>query len=183
MSPTSASASAQHARRFDPPAAATVPGAHLGLSWRPLGASDVAAVTALWARCDSHDEPVELFRSGTLERILSDAGPAGDSLGGFDAAGLRAAAVIVVEPFDAGTQVRLRATVDPDVRGHGIGKALLTWQEDRARQLLAEHVADGPARIMIEVDPHQHDRRRLYAAAGFAPVPGEDPGRTFVVAL
>lgn len=170
MHPSSADPAAPAAQRFDPPDSATRPGGHLGLVWRGLGTADVEAVAELWARSDSVDEPAEPTGPSAVRNLLSAARTSGDTLGGVDEHGrLRAAAAIVLEQHDATVQARLRATIDPDLRGRGIGKALLTWQEGRARQLLAEAAPSGPARIVVDVDVHQVDRRRLYAAAGFAP--------------
>ena len=57
-----------------------------------------------------------------------------------------------------------------DWRGRGVGRALLYWQDGRARQMLVEIFgaeSDVPVSISNLVDAHMTDRRRLYIAAGF----------------
>lgn len=180
---SSARPGAHSARRFDAPASAALPGPHLGLTWRTLEPGDGADVHALWDRSDAVDVHGDSTTRGELEEALRAAARSGDTLGGFDPEGiLRAAAALVLTSRADTAEVRLRATVDPGTRGRGIGKALLGWQDDRARQLLAASAPAGPARIVIDVGRHQGDRRRLYAAAGFAPEPS-GPGTTFAVTL
>ena len=93
----------------------------------------------------------------------------------FDSAipyeGFGRAAAFVHAPRGDETHARvfIAASVDPSWRGRGIGRALLTWQDDRARQILATLDPDLPGRIAAYVDEDLEDRRRLYAAAGFSP--------------
>jgi mycothiol synthase len=58
--------------------------------------------------------------------------------------------------------------VRPDRRGRGIGRRLLTWQLDRARQV-APSLPPGPAvRIEVSASEHQGDVARLVARAGLS---------------
>lgn len=160
------------ADRAAAPAVATIPGPHLGLSWRALGPTDADAAHRLVARCEAVDEPVEHTTRARVERLLARQQRGGDdSLGGFDGAGdLRAAAFVHTPPGDETlARVSLTATIDPTWRGRGVGRALLGWQDERARQLLADLDPSLPGRIEAYVDEHLEDRRRLYAAAGFSP--------------
>ncbi|HLV05925.1 GNAT family N-acetyltransferase [uncultured Georgenia sp.] len=158
--------------RAAPPAEATVPGPHLGLTWRTLTPADLDDLHALVQRCEEVDQPLSRTRRTQLEEMLARpaTGMKADSLGGFDAAGTLRAAAFVHAPRGDETHARvfIGASVDPSWRGRGIGRALLTWQDDRARQILATLDPALPGRIASYVDEHLHDRRRLYAAAGFS---------------
>ena len=62
------------------------------------------------------------------------------------------------------------AYIHPHWRGRGVGRALLYWQDGRARQMLVDTFgaeSDVPVSISNLVDAHMTDRRRLYIAAGF----------------
>ncbi|WP_448072085.1 GNAT family N-acetyltransferase [Georgenia yuyongxinii] len=160
------------AERLHVPDVAEVPAPHLGLSWRGLDGSDVDAVLGLLDRCTTVDQammrlcPVEIAAriDGTTETVT-------DSLGGFGPDGaLRAMAMVYLPPHDvAMLRSFVTATIDPEWRGRGIGRALLDWQDARARQLLATDGRDLPARIGAYVGEQLADRRKLYVAAGFSP--------------
>lgn len=57
------------------------------------------------------------------------------------------------------------------MRGRGVGRALLAWQEARGRELLAGDGADRavPRMLRVYVEDQMVDRQRLVAAAGFRP--------------
>jgi putative acetyltransferase len=57
-----------------------------------------------------------------------------------------------------------RMFVAPDVRGHGIGRALLARLEDEARAL-------GLARLVLETGTRQAEALALYRNAGFTAIP------------
>ncbi|MDD9208153.1 GNAT family N-acetyltransferase [Georgenia sp. 10Sc9-8] len=159
--------------RLRPPEEALPPAPHLGLGWRTLEAADADALFGLVQRCEEVDEPLHRTTPAEITDALSrpERGLLADAIGGYDASGtLQAAAWVNCPPGDA-TVARafVVATIDPSWRGRGIGRALLSWQDDRARQLLARTGLDLPARIAAYVDEHMVDRRRLYAAAGFSP--------------
>ncbi|WP_235939959.1 GNAT family N-acetyltransferase [Occultella kanbiaonis] len=145
------------------------PGAHLGLTWRALTAADVDTAAALAARAEAVDRSLHPFTRGRIEGLLLSPGtePERDSLAGFDSAGvLRAAGLLQTEPSHP--RVMLWATLDPAWRGRGVGRALLGWQEGRAREILT--AAPGRrGRIGVLVDEHLADRRRMCVAAGYAP--------------
>lgn len=161
------------AERAAPPERAQRPGSHLGLVWRTLDVDDAGTVLALLQRCEAADAPVHRAeRGGVVQRLEhGEDSTLADSLGGFDARGvLRAAATVHAPPGDrARARMFIAADVDPDWRARGLGRALLTWQDDRARQLLAELRPDLPGRIGAHIDDHLVDRRRLFIAAGFTP--------------
>ena len=56
-----------------------------------------------------------------------------------------------------------RMYVAPDVRGHGVGRALLARLEDEARAL-------GLARLVLETGTRQQEALALYRRAGFAEI-------------
>lgn len=161
------------AHRAAPPAEATVPGDHLGLVWRPLTTDDADQAFALLERCEAVDQPTMRTGRSRVEEILARpaTGMKADSLGGFDSGGELRAAAFVHAPLGDETHARvfISASVDPAWRGRGLGRALLTWQDDRARQILATLDPALPGRIAAYVDERLEDRRRLYAAAGFSP--------------
>jgi mycothiol synthase len=145
------------------------PGSHLGLTWRALTSADVDAAAELAARAEAVDRSLHPFTRGRIEDLLLSPGtePEHDSLAGFDGAGaLRAAALVQVEPSHP--RVMLWATLDPAWRGRGVGRALLGWQEGRAREVLSALPGRG-GRIGVHVDEHLADRRRMCVAAGYAP--------------
>ncbi len=97
---------------------------------------------------------------------------AADSLVGEDRSGVpRAFGVVEIRPGDQ-TCVRafLFGGVHPEWRGAGLGRAVLTWMEGRARQMLAATGRSGPARLAAYLDDSARERRQMYAAAGFSPI-------------
>ncbi|UNX53392.1 GNAT family N-acetyltransferase [Georgenia sp. TF02-10] len=158
--------------RLRAPEVAEPPAAHLGLRWRALTPADAPAVLELEARCAAVDHPVTQLNPAKVSAVLRPgAALVTDSLGGFSSAGtLEAVAVVYLPPGDTEVlRAFLVATIAPEWRGRGIGRALLDWQDARARQLLAADGRDLPARLAAYVDEHLVDRRRLYVAAGFSP--------------
>ncbi|WP_341361228.1 GNAT family N-acetyltransferase [Georgenia sp. M64] len=154
--------------RLGAPEVAELPAAHLGLSWRTITAADLDAVRDLALRCAEVDRPVSGTGPGSVVEALGRG--TGDALGGFSRAGELEAVAVVDVPPGAGRvhQAVLVASLAPQWRGRGIGRALLDWQDGRARQLLAARGGEGPARLAAYVDEHHADRRRLYVAAGFS---------------
>ncbi|UFU01621.1 GNAT family N-acetyltransferase [Ruania suaedae] len=139
-----------------------VPGRHLGLRWRPLETADEDGVRMLLTRVLAVDRGCHPAPAELSPRLLADGGCdlETDSLAGFDPGGvLRAVATV----RRTGAVAHLAAELEPSWRGRGIGRALLRWQDARARGL-------GAARTEIVVDEQLIGRRRLCAAAGYAPV-------------
>lgn len=63
-----------------------------------------------------------------------------------------------------------RVYVVPAGRGHGAGKALLSWLERRA-------VADGARRVILETGVRNTVALRLFTAAGYEPIDSYVAGR------
>jgi GNAT superfamily N-acetyltransferase len=121
------------------------------LRTRTAGRSDVAAITALVAACETANDGVAEVHATDIEQSLELAGDAG---------------VLLVEAPDmlvawaSVTGDRAEADVHPAWRGRGVGGALLAWTEARARACGAERVRQ----VVTETD---HGARRLFASAGY----------------
>src|SRR5699024_2561862 len=76
-----------------------------------------------------------------------------NSLAGFDPDGLLRAYGVVTEP-EEGDRPRsfLEGGVDPDERHRGVGSAMLGWQVERARELLAAAEGEGQLNVHVEDD-------------------------------
>ena len=161
------------AERAQPPAAPALPAASLGLSWRPLTVADVADLAALcWAAETADAAPFRTSLEETAERFDGAwKRPALDTLAGFDSSGRMVAfGQVTTNPGDAGTvRAFLEGAVHPDVRGRGVGRALVTWMDGRGRQLLAESGKDLPGRLLTYLEAAHEGARELFAACGFAP--------------
>lgn len=163
------------AERLDAPAHVRLPGSHLGLTWRALTREDLPAFIELMA--STADSPLG-FVPATERTItywydeLTAQPHCSDILSGWDGQGkLQAMACVRVndKPLSE-LQAEVTAVVSPDWVGRGIGRALLEWQDDRARQLLAMHPSDLPVSIRALVPERNGSRRRLLAAGGFTPI-------------
>lgn len=155
---------------------APYPPAHLGLQWRALLAKDLTQVATLVGQCEDADRALVRCEDRELADLvefgMGDTG--GDAIIGFDSTGVaRAVAWVEVTCGSDGSGcARVNAFVHPTVRGRGIGRAVLKWQDCRSRHLLhaARSGCEGTgARIYNLVDAHVNERRRLYMAAGFSP--------------
>ena len=64
----------------------------------------------------------------------------------------------------------LAGTVHPEHRGRGLGNAILTWMEARARQRLLEFPADLPRDLRVSCYDYLTDRITLFERHGFSPL-------------
>lgn len=162
------------ADRLQVPHTAPFPGSHLGLRWRSFRASDAAEVADLIREVEAADEAIHRSTVSTVADMMEGARGADlvDSVVGVDAEAhiVAVASVRVLGDVTEAAIAIVNAVIAPHWRGRGLGRALLYWQDARARQLLvARFGADCelPASVMNIVDAHMTDRRRLYIAAGF----------------
>jgi mycothiol synthase len=139
--------------------------------WRPLTPSDIPSLFELVRTIEEHDRPTsrESLRSlwSRIQAPWQDM--AANTLAGFDDDGrMRAWSAVELLPGDL-LRLRLDGGVHPLLRQRGIGRALLTWQDCRARQLIVESGRDEPAWLITAADDVDIDHRRLLGAAGFSP--------------
>ncbi len=161
------------AERLDAPDVVPYPGAHLGLRWRPLIPSDGSAVARVVREAEDVDHAVH--RTGVCEIAdMMEGGGADlmDTIVGLDADDqmCAVASVRVLRDVTEAAVAVVNAFIAPHWRGRGVGRALLFWQDGRARQMLLEAFggdSELPAQVTNVVDAHVTDRRRLYIAAGF----------------
>lgn len=149
---------------------------------RPIDVSDEGAVSNLLAlrqAVETHDRSVEVTTRADLDELFEQPSfdPAQDQVvvqgqGG----GLLGWAHASHRPSDQGqSRVLLAGGVLAEHRRQGIGRALLTWAEQRGRQLLkdrADHVAGW---LLVDANEWQNDRRQLHMRMGF------EEARWFVV--
>jgi mycothiol synthase len=162
------------AERAQPPAEARVPSGAYGLTWRPLSPDDGADLTTLVAAIEdadgepfrtSYDEVMEKFDGAWKDH-------ARDTLAGVDDSGrLRAWAQVNQPPGDVSVvRAYLDGGVHPDWRARGIGRELLGWQVDRARQVLAATGKDVPGRIAAFASEEATASVALLQAAGLTAI-------------
>jgi GNAT superfamily N-acetyltransferase len=129
-----------------------------GLTARPLTLDDVDPVVAMVNRCELADSGETMWERADLLADLAahEVDLDRDWLGVFDSDRCVGWALFLL-PW------RAWVDVDPSVRGRGVGTALRTWTEDRAREL-------GCTRVGQVIDDRRADVGEMLRAAGYAPV-------------
>jgi mycothiol synthase len=131
-----------------------------GFTIRPPSAEEAAAVGALVGVCELHDggEP-DIDVDDILNdwrRPSFDLGT--DAIAVFDETGMIVAEADIFVPHG-----RVEAAVHPDARGRGIGAALLTWSEARAREAgsptIGQTKPDGAADAAALLRAHGYELR------------------------
>lgn len=160
--------------RVDAPSSLILPSSDLGLSWRPVTLADVAALTTLVHVCQEADELH--YRTSAEEMAESLAVPGldleRDTLVGLDGEGVPRAWTAAYTFTGDETLVRAvhSGGVDPAWRRRGIGSALVTWTNGRARQLLAASDKAVPGRICVYLDEGEHTAATVFEGAGYTPI-------------
>ena len=67
-------------------------------------------------------------------------------------------------------QAYLHGAVDPALRGEGLGSALLSWQIQRATEILRSGASHLPRYVRVHAYDHEHAAHRLYERHGLSPV-------------
>lgn len=154
---------------------APVPPAHLGLYWRPSRETDSWRIRELIHLTEQNSNPARPTSEGEISRLTRALThpELQDCLIGLDSRGnLAAFGSVTLQPDEKSyARADLFAVTAEHWRGRGIGKALLAWQDVRARELMLGYYGsdyDRPAQIRNVVDERAGDRRMLYAAAGFS---------------
>jgi ribosomal protein S18 acetylase RimI-like enzyme len=158
-----------------------LPSAGLGLEWRPISLDDIDIWHELVHAIDAHDEPDQRpDRDDLIEELTNGSHkiPARDSLLGFDAEGVaRAFGHVDLLPGTTLRRAFLWGGVHPAWRHRGIGREVLRWQTERAREAIAEReAAEGanaqelPWWIAVFHEEKLVDRNKLCAAAGFTAI-------------
>ncbi|MFC7580312.1 GNAT family N-acetyltransferase [Schaalia naturae] len=161
------------AERLEAPDAVPYPGAHLGLRWRPLIPSDGPAVAALIRDAEDFDRAIDRTSSQEIADMMEGGGAdLMDTIVGLDSEDqvCAVASVRVLRDVEDMAIAVVNAFIAPHWRERGVGRALLFWQDGRARQLLLRVFgadSEVPALVTNIVDAHVTERRRLYIAAGF----------------
>ncbi len=159
--------------RVAAPATIPMPEGPHGIHWRPLSVDDAEAVTDLAERISVRDHPTW---SESLDEIREELGhswvePGRDGMLAVDAEGTPVAWGLVVAPPDPESLVRviLFGGVDASHRGRGIGRRLLAWQHERAREMLAGSELALPAWVLSYAADRAPEHGQLLLRAGFEP--------------
>jgi GNAT superfamily N-acetyltransferase len=128
-----------------------------GFTASPLADADIDGVVALVRVCELHDFGEAMYERADLVADLVLADRQRDALIVRDPGGVVVAWGLIVR-----TRTRC-ADVHPDHRGLGLGRSLVLWSVDRARQL-------GADRIGQTVEDTRADARDLLQRCGARPV-------------
>jgi mycothiol synthase len=141
-----------------------------GLSIRPLTAGDVADAAALLEAAEQSDDTGEHWSPDDLTEWwvneLFDLNR--DSLAVRTADGelVGWATTLALPTFRDAFRVTLEARVHPAWRDRGIGRALLTWQLARGREVHAERHPESPAVLSVEACTSMPSLERLLIRGG-----------------
>jgi len=157
--------------RVEAPRDLAMPDGPEGIQWRPLSVDDAATLAELQERISRRDHPTWSESVDELQEELEHSwvDPAHDGLLAVDADGTAVAWGLVVMPPDPESLVRviLFGGVDPAHRGRGVGRRLLAWQRDRARQLLAASPLVLPAWVLGYAPDRSPEHGALLQRLGF----------------
>lgn len=143
---------------------------------RPIGPRYAAAYCRLVVACapvDQIDPRSTLESLPTLKgaRLLMQFAPPGSMIGAFSRRKLVGFMRLLMWPEPGGTMIYMTyARVHPDLRGNGIGTALMAWAEDSVRRITNEGIPENRRPILAanasSTDP---DAVQLLGNLGFMP--------------
>ena len=142
----------------------------VGFSARPMRPDDVGALAELLAAAEAvddtgvHESPEDL--AGGWLNDLVDLELDTRVVRADDGRVAGYATTIAPPTFRDAYGVHLQGRVHPELRGQGIGQALLAWQLARGRQLHAERHPEAPARLTATVYTTMPSLEALVRRAG-----------------
>lgn len=148
------------------------------IGFDPRWRADFARLNVEWLRRWFVVEPFDEEVLGDPERhILADGGRvlfallegAGENAAGGDDAGPRAVGTVALRHAGDGVYELTKMAVEPDLRGAGIGRALLDAAIDAYRAL-------GGRELYLESSSVLEPALRMYESAGFVHHPAPRPG-------
>lgn len=144
------------------------------LTWRPVTADDVPALARLLAAIEAVDRTGENYDESDLAEDLADPAvdPAWDTLAAVAPDGdvLAYGAVRGAATVRDADRIWLDGGVHPTMRGRGLGRRILAWQESRAAKLHRQRHPGVPGQLLVGVYETVESRAALVRAAGYAAV-------------
>jgi len=141
------------------------------LTWRALTTEDAPALTRAWAAVEAVDHTGEHYSEPDLREVLEDESIdlARDSLAALSPGDELVAFAWLQGPAEVGDLDRLDVdgAVVPAARGHGLGRRLLDWAEERAAGLHRERHPDVPGAACVVVHENNPSKEALVRAAGY----------------
>ena len=144
------------------------------LTWRPATEADLPALARLFAAIEAVDRTGENYDESDLADDLADptldaerdtlvaAGPDGE-LWAYGA--IRGSATVLDTD-----RLWLDGGAHPALRGRGLGRRVLAWQEPRAVELHRERHPQVPGQLLVGVYETVPTRQALVRRAGYEPV-------------
>lgn len=153
--------------RAAPPERIRIP-TNTHMRWRPLLEADVSVVLALENLCQDHDRVPYRTTAAEIRELFDPVVPHA-LYGAFTAAGQLVAYGCVRVRVGENDVVRASCSgaVSPHWRDRKIGTAIVEWQLDEARHLLAISGLDGPAQISHHIDGDMVAMAELLENNGF----------------
>ena len=170
MSDTPKTTSAPLAERIGAPDEIALPRHPDVVLWRPATEADLDGIMELFRAADAVDHPSWTTpRDDVAETFAAEhIDPARDTLLGTDASGrVVAAGEAMLHPSrDVHLHAYLSGRVHPELRGRGIGRELMRWEHERARQQIAGAGVELPAAVYVYAEEGDIAARHLAERRG-----------------